>query len=401
MTSLNQLLADELIDREIDIARLEAYSRRQALRLLHDLRSQLEDRVRAARLDPTSVTSYKLRRMEQLIRDASNTIDSNIGEIKRGVNRQIREIGSFVASDTTSILNGVIGVDLFRVTLTSNDVRSLADNQVLFGGPLRDWWRKQSTSMKDRFAREVRMGVAAGETNDQLIRRIRGVRKPGTKVVGVGEQTKTVVDFGGGWYGKTTNEVEGLVRTSVQSISNDVLMKTYAENADILRAVQSVVTFDARTTITCISRGGGVWDILTGEALPESETDESFPGPPPWHMRCRTALAPVTRSWEDMIRESSGVSVKLTDSVPTSVRASMDGKVAGDLSYLKWAERKGDAFLRSKFGPARYELWKSGKITPAQLIDQSGRPLSVRELQHMIDSGGSPRNRRAPKPIFQ
>lgn len=56
---------------------------------------------------------------------------------------------------------------------------------------------------------------------------------------------------------------------------------------------------------------------------------------------------------------------------------------AGRLRIQKfddWLLERGDEFARKKLGPGLFDLWKAGKITLAQLIDNAGNPLTIKEL---------------------
>jgi hypothetical protein len=47
--------------------------------------------------------------------------------------------------------------------------------------------------------------------------------------------------------------------------------------------------------------------------------------------------------------------------------------------------RKPATFQEEVLGPGTYRLWKAGKISLRGLIDQRGRPLSLKELQSVPD----------------
>jgi len=66
--------------------------------------------------------------------------------------------------------------------------------------------------------------------------------------------------------------------------------------------------------------------------------------------------------------------------IPESTRASMNGQVAGNMNYAQWLETQPEAFQRRVLGPGRYKLWKENKISLGELADQSGRTLTLDEL---------------------
>jgi hypothetical protein len=69
------------------------------------------------------------------------------------------------------------------------------------------------------------------------------------------------------------------------------------------------------------------------------------------------------------------------DKMPESTQASMDGQVAADLSYERWLRKKPKKFQIETLGPGKYELWKKGELTFTDLISQTGRPLTIKELE--------------------
>jgi hypothetical protein len=151
---------------------------------------------------------------------------------------------------------------------------------------------------------------------------------------------------------KFRQDVKATARSGASAAHNAAVLAIARANTSAIRGVVAVATLDARTTELCISRHGASWDVVSGDPLPESTSQESFPGRPPWHFNCRTTLVPVFASFE----------------YPSLQDAD------------KWlSSRAGKAAL----GPRRVALWEAGRITRNQLIDQDGRPQLIEDLQHV------------------
>lgn len=178
--------------------------------------------------------------------------------------------------------------------------------------------------------------------------------------------------------------VEMRVRTSAQSILNDARLQTFRENADVVKGMQLQVVLDGRTSDICMARSGFAWE-LDGNPLPETDTDEPFPGPPPYHPNCRSTLVPVVKSLDDLIDDPKVAARvrKAVQKLPESTQASMDGQVAASLTYEEWLKRKSETFQQEVLGPGKYKLWKAGKIDLRDLIDQKGNPLTVEQLREL------------------
>ena len=343
-----------------------------------ELVAELEDLRNGGRTD-----AARFSRANRMRERVEKTIGSSYTEGRGFLRTQLVDVGSFAQDSTIGILNNVIGGSVSTTSLVPQDIRSIASNIIVDGQTQREWWSGQEARTKRGFIRQVRLGLTAGETNDEIVRRVRGTATGKTiKITDSKGKTRRVREFKNGVMNVTTRDAETLVRTSVQSVSNDVLLKTYEDNSDLVQGVDAVITFDNRTTPICISRDGAAWDLATGKPLPGSSRDEAFPGPPPWHPRCRTTLAPRTKSWEDIIAESTGKRVKLfQDELTPKSRAALGGPVAGNLTYDGFLQKKSKRARQEILGVAKEKLWAEKKITLAQLTDNSGRPLTVAELR--------------------
>ena len=81
---------------------------------------------------------------------------------------------------------------------------------------------------------------------------------------------------------------------------------------------------------------------------------------------------PIVKSSEEL-----GTNVE----VLPGMRASMDGAVSDKMSFNDWLGTKSDAQQDDILGAGRAQLFRDGKITMRDLLDQSGRPLSFEDLQ--------------------
>lgn len=387
--SVNVEIADALSARTIDLMRFDAGVRRKVIGILTLLERELEKKIHRFDIEGVVRNTFKRRRAEVLIKNVRETIDSAYRDSNRQLRKELRALAKLEAEAAITIPNKAIGFDILTAQLNPDQLRTIVSEPIV-GAPLKDWWKTQSNRTKNAFAQQVRLGTIAGETNQQIVQRIRG-RATGKFIsVEINGKVRRVREFSGGILDITKNHAHTTVRTAVQNVSNRVMMQTYEANDDIVAGHVWISTLDGRTTRQCIALSGGSWDIKTGMPFKDSPYQGKFPGPPPIHPNCRSTLGPITKSWEQMAQEASGKKLKILESMPTSARASMDGRVPGGLTWDGFLKRKGDAFARKKLGPGRFELWKKGKITTAQLIDQSARPLTLDQLRQLTPSRTPP-----------
>lgn len=370
-------LVDEAVDMAVDVTRLEPGLRRKVsvhLRLLErDLVEQIQD------LGGEPGDAARLAHLERKLGAVRRSLGKHYSNAAGALQVEMFGLAHVTRDAARTMLNTVLGGSVAAVGPTLQDLKTLARDTHILGGPAKDHWGLQEHRLRDAFAREMRTGILAGETNQQLITRIRGGRTGGTISATVNGETIRLPKYSGGIMDVSRNQADALVRTSVQTVSNQTMLATYQANSDILRGMQALATLDTRTTPVCMSRDGAKWSN-EGDPLPGSPRNEPFPGPPPWHWRCRSVLVPLTKSWDEIMDSPAARKADRTIKSP-EVRASMGGPVTGKTTFHSWLKRQPIEVQQDKLGMERWTLWKNGKITIHQLTDMQGRELSITDLR--------------------
>lgn len=327
-------------------------------------------------------------RTSDFLRQVRGSIFSSFGKAENLIATEMRDLAEISQDGAVRAFNAGLGAPLLRNALTKSDLRALAQGVKIQGGLLEEWFASQSEATATNVLAEIRQGFALGESNAAIRDRLLGKRSDLKRTIRLpdGSTREVAVRIGGSLQGYSTRVADIIGKTTVHTISNQVLENVYRENLDVISAVQTVATLDRRTTPICISRDGASWNLETGKPMPGSPRNEPFPGFPPWHWRCRSILTPITRSWDEIADRNGGkVPRRIREAVPDNVRASMGGPFPGDLTYDEFLKAEGDEFAADILGDARFQLWKSGKITSHQLIDAKGRTLSIDELRNRVN----------------
>ena len=344
MGVVDQAIADLILEHGIDLLRLEAGVRAQVLRLLEDLRREL-----TAQLASEDLTAFGKQRTQQLLRQASATIDNYFAKMQGELDLTLQGVGRIQAQHIADILT--LHVNIGASLPTETFLLRLVSNILIQGAPSSEWWSRQNQDTAFRFANAVRQGVAAGETTDQIVRRITGGRG------GVG-----VMDI-------SARNATALVRTSIQTVANAARRETFQKNADIINGIQQLSTLDGRTTEICIAYSGAEWDLnyepINGTTLP-------YNNGVPRHWNCRSVETAITKTFAEL-------GLNLPEPA-AGTRASEGGPVPVGTTFEQWLERRTVAQQDEQLGPGRAQLWRDGKITLNQLLDLSGNPMSLREL---------------------
>lgn len=340
MGSIDEELADILLTHQIHLLRLEAGYQREIVDLLQDMERELVGKLSGKK----PLTDYARQRLLDLLAETRSTIAQAYVAMRRAI--PLQDVATMEAQFVAGRVAAVTKLDVAVPAVTT--LRTLVSDLLIQGAPSSEWWSRQGQDTAFRFANAVRQGVAQGETNAQIVQRIRGTPAiPG------------ILDV-------SRRNAEALVRSSVQTAANVSRLAAFRENDDVVQGVRQLSTLDSRTSQTCIAYSGGEWDL---DGKPIGKTKLPFNGGPPRHWNCRSVLTPI---------------VKPIDGLPEfrpGQRAAEGGPVRGDMTMDQWLSGKSKSFQDDLLGTGKAELWRDGKITLPQLLDQRGRPLTLEQLQ--------------------
>ena len=341
--SFSDQLANAFVAHDVNVLRLQADQRRTLFKALKKLEAKLVKAIAA-----TDTETVTLARSKALLKTVRTLIDRDYATIASTHKVLLQDLAEYEFSAVGKLINREVGVSLMSIGVDEAVIKSLVSDDVVIGAPLKTYWEQQSVGLRNRFMTEMRAGVFAGETPQQLIQRVRGTKAQ---------------NFRNGIMQTARNGAEVVTRTAAQSVLNDARMEVFKANADVIEGVQAQVTLDDRTSDVCIARSGFAW-TLDGDPFPGTDTDEDFPGPPPWHPNCRSTLLPLVKRPGQILKDNK-LDTQLqreVANIPKATQASMNGQVAGELTYEQWLETQSTATQLEVLGPGRLKLWNAGKI---------------------------------------
>ena len=202
----------------------------------------------------------------------------------------------------------------------------------------------------ERIKGAIRIGYAEGQTNQQIMNRVRGT---------------SAAKWNDGTLAQVKRSVETLVRTSVQHTANSVRQELWAANDDIVKKVEWLSTLDRRTSQQCASLDGTKWPIDKGPR-------------PPIHPRCRSTTVAVL----------DGKYQKLIDSAKRPARDPKTGKasrISASTSYYDWMKRQPASVQDSVIGPARGKLLRNGGLSSERFaelqLNRNFQPITLAEMR--------------------
>lgn len=340
--NLSDRLADLYIIRQLLLQRIIAGENIKFNKQLNAITFEIEKALKGKPL-----TEYQGKRLNKAITDL-------VGLVKL----EAPDLQDLAALEADFVVGGFGQVGITAKLPPADILTKINRAALIEGATMASWFDTLTEQTRFNMSRAIKMGVSLGETNAQIAKRIIARGDKGPEV-----------------FAKTRRDAAAIVRTGVQTISNEVRQATYAENEDIISGVQWVSTLDSRTSDICIARSGLVWTLP--DYKPKGHKI-AWNGGPPAHWACRSTTIPITKSFAEL-----GIDAP---EIPAGTRSSMDGQVAADLSFADFLKGKPKAFADEMLGKGKAELWRDGKITLTELLSQSGNPLTLAQLKERYGS---------------
>lgn len=301
------------------------------------------DRIASRGLDTGPWTT---KRYKEMLGDVWNIVHDGTQESRKRLQADLRKLATVEANHAVKAMQESLPVE---VGFRGLDLRSVATivKQPIFGGNLNEWFAGIEDSLQKGIERQITIGMAQGETGEQMVRRIRGTQAAG---------------FKDGVFSTTRRQAQAIVRTAVNHVSSQTRLQTYQENDDLLKGYQWVATLDSRTSPICRERDGKIYPVDSAVF-------------PPAHVNCRSTVSPVLKSWREL-----GID---RDEAAPSTRASVNGQVPDTVTYEQWLSDQPEDVQDDVLGPTRAAAWRGGRLTwsEANAVTKTGRPVPLSDLE--------------------
>lgn len=264
-----------------------------------------------------------------------------------------------------------------------DQLRAIVLSRPFQGRLLKDWYKGLEAADQRRLRQAIQLGMAEGESVDQIVRRIVGTRK------------KRYADGG---LAISRRDAQAVVRTAVNHVSNKAREQVWEANSDITPALIWVATLDGRTTPICRARDGRGAPV-GGNELPPNLLPLTPPGArPPAHFNCRSTMAAYidgvglvgqrpfvvgTRTPKrreiDFRAEARRTGRPIQD-IRAAWAAKHIGRVPARTTYQEFLFRQTASFQDEVLGPTRGKLFRTGGLKVYEFVDRGGNQLTLAEL---------------------
>lgn len=203
-----------------------------------------------------------------------------------------------------------------------------------------------AASLRKKVEYVIRDGISQGQTNQQIIQRIKG---------------KKSLDYKDGLVESSRSSIERQVRTARSHISNATYINTYkALGYDYVKVV---ATLDGRTCKYCASIDGKVYHI-------DDPTRPRFPV----HPHNRTTYVPCDKDGNFAGLRPFVADARKVKDIPKDQRDGVIGQVDANTSFKTWFDEQDESFQRQWLGKSKFELYQTGEYS----LDKFADPLNKR-----------------------
>ncbi|HHZ4751435.1 TPA: polymorphic toxin-type HINT domain-containing protein [Yersinia enterocolitica] len=242
MATINERLRDEAIAHSLFQSRYGAGVAREMVKVLNESDAEISARLIVA-LDGVNPNSVTVKRLESLLASVRLVNKQAINAMYASLSDELLDFAKHEAGYQLSLFDSLLpGSVLNRFPLaaiTQEQVYAAAMAQPFQGRLLRDWAENIEADRMTRIINTVKNGYLAGDTVEQMVRKVRGTKARNYQ--------DGAIDAG-------RRNVTAVVKTAVTHLAAVARDKFADNNSNIIDAKQWLSTLDNKTSHDCIIR---------------------------------------------------------------------------------------------------------------------------------------------------
>ena len=237
------------------------------------------------------------------------------------------------------------------------------------GATVQTSFRRIAASQHELLSKTVNNGLLIGRTTQEISRELRG--RLDFEEVGT---LASIKQKGGVATKLANNQIETIVRTSINQVSNSAANAVYRNNSDITDRYRYVATLDTRTSPICSRLDGQVFTYGKGPT-------------PPQHFNCRSTTVPLVK--ESFLKRFGVTQEDFEEGAqrPSKPGLAQKGKmVPANENYASWLSKQPSEIQDEVFGKKKGVIYRSQlrKKDPTtvlrEFVRSDGSELTLEEL---------------------
>ena len=237
------------------------------------------------------------------------------------------------------------------------------------GATVQTSFRRIAASQHELLSKTVNNGLLIGRTTQEISRELRG--RLDFEEVGT---LASIKQKGGVATKLANNQIETIVRTSINQVSNSAANAVYRNNSDITDRYRYVATLDTKTSPICSRLDGQVFTYGKGPT-------------PPQHFNCRSTTVPLVK--ESFLKRFGVTQEDFEEGAqrPSKTGLAQKGKmVPANENYASWLSKQPSEIQDEVFGKKKGVIYRSQlrKKDPTtvlrEFVRSDGSELTLEEL---------------------
>ncbi|RKZ45101.1 MAG: phage head morphogenesis protein [Gammaproteobacteria bacterium] len=349
MAGISKQSYDAALRNQVALERIKASAAKNIAPYLKEI-----DRYIRQRLALSELTTYNRERLTKLLRAIESTIDKQLKLFATDSREELLELARIQAVFESASLDRAINNPDFESTIPAKSQITAAVTQSPLsirgaGGGLTiaQTYTSYTATQKKNILGAIKQGVFEGQTNNEIIRTIRGTASR---------------KFKDGVLGLSYRQAETVVRTGIQHVSSASRALTFSENG--VKQYQWKSVLDSRTSVYCQGLSNEIFNVGEGPV-------------PPIHWNCRSTIVPVLPAKYDFLDEGA-------------TQASTFGPVPADQTYYDWLSTQSAEFQDFAIGPKWGKEFRNGGLTSDQFqkfrLDKNFKPITLDEMQQKTEA---------------
>lgn len=360
MKSVNQSLCDELIAHSLFSSRYSSGVARRMVKALNEFDTELTTRLvltlEDANIDANSFTAKRLESLLYSVRVINRkAVDSAFSMLSDELFKYAKYESGYYPSLLDSLLPDVVLRKYPLMSITDEMLYSSVMSRPFQGKLLSEWADGLETDRMTRINNTVRNGYLNGESAVEIGRKIRG---------------HVTQNYKDGSLQISRANATSIAKTALNHLQSTARNEFTNANSDIIECKLWISTLDNKTSHQCIIRDRKKYTL---DGKPIGHKIPYLRGPGKIHFCCRSTEIPILKSWREL-----GIDV---DEMDEGTRASMDGQVPADTSFIEWIKRQSTERQKQVFGEVRYRLMKEGGMSPSEFFTDKGEWISLDKLK--------------------
>lgn len=306
--------------------------------ILNELSESERNALKGLNFSSKAKTSKNIEEIKTILNEWFKSIDADLFE---QFDKSALQLAVYEASYSAQLVAGSVAV------VSAENIYKAVKKAPYAGGQLVDYlFADIATSLRKKVEHVIRDGISQGQTNQQIIQRIKG---------------RKANDYKDGLLKSSRESIERQVRTARSHISTATYIDTY--KALGYEYVKVVATLDGRTCKYCASIDGDVY----------ANDDPARPRFPV-HPNNRTTYVPCNKDGEIAGLRPFVMDERKVKDIPKEERKHLIGQLDANTSFKEFFEQSDEFFQRTWLGRSKYELYKKGEYS----IDKFADPLNKR-----------------------